>query len=130
MKAPDHAAALRVLGLESGATAGQIRTAWRDLAQVWHPDRFPTQDRLREKAAEKLQEINAAYDALKDYEGAGVRARGRADAPGPQAPAQGQGPPPGPAGTSRRPSLLVLGLGKFRATGMFKREKKRWWWPW
>lgn len=126
MKTPDHAAALRVLGLEAGATAGQIRTAWRDLAQVWHPDRFATQDRLREKAAHKLQEINAAYDALRNYDGAGGQAGGQAETTAPPA----QGPPPGPAGTSRRPSLMVLGLGKFRATGMFKREKKRWWWPW
>jgi hypothetical protein len=35
------------------------------LAQVWHPDRFAGNDRLREKAEEKLKEINQAYEKLR-----------------------------------------------------------------
>jgi curved DNA-binding protein CbpA len=34
---------------------------------VWHPDRFPNDPRLQEKAQEKLKEINLAYDYLKSH---------------------------------------------------------------
>lgn len=62
----DAAQAYRVLGLAPGATADEVRTAYRDLAQVWHPDRFPDNDRLREKAQQNLQRINEAYTLLRD----------------------------------------------------------------
>ena len=64
----DHLRALRILGLPAGSSAEDIRTAWLDLAKVWHPDRFPNDERLRKKADEKLSEVNSAYDALKDYD--------------------------------------------------------------
>lgn len=64
----DTLRALRVLGLPPGATADEIQAAWRDLARVWHPDRFPHDERLRQKAGENLQRINAAHDALRDYD--------------------------------------------------------------
>jgi len=62
----DAAQAYRLLGLAPGATADEIKTAYRDLAQVWHPDRFPDNDRLREKAQQSLQRINEAYALLRD----------------------------------------------------------------
>ena len=54
------------LGLEPGATADEIKQAWRDLAQVWHPDRFSDNERLRKKAQEKLKEVNEAYQILRN----------------------------------------------------------------
>ncbi|HET9708685.1 MAG TPA: J domain-containing protein, partial [Gemmatimonadales bacterium] len=39
---------------------------YRDLAQVWHPDRFPDNNRLQEKAQQNLQRINEAYALLRD----------------------------------------------------------------
>jgi len=62
----DAAQAYRLLGLAPGATADEVKTAYRDLAQVWHPDRFPDNDRLREKAQQNLQRINEAYALLRD----------------------------------------------------------------
>lgn len=56
-----------ILGLKPGATEEQIKQAYRDLAKVWHPDPFPNDPRLREKAQEKLKEINLAYDYLKSH---------------------------------------------------------------
>lgn len=56
--------AFRVLGLAPGASADDLRRAWLDLAQVWHPDRFAHDDRLRAKAERNLQRINAAYQLL------------------------------------------------------------------
>jgi hypothetical protein len=58
------ARALRVLDLGPAATLEEIKQAYRDLVRVWHPDRFEGDTRLREKAAWKLSEINAAYGLL------------------------------------------------------------------
>ena len=60
----DRDRALKILGLAPGASAETIREAYRDLAKVWHPDRFPNDERLRAKANERLKEINEAYAAL------------------------------------------------------------------
>lgn len=60
--------AYRILGLPPGASSDDIKSAYRDLAQVWHPDRFSHSDRLKEKAERNLARINEAYQALKDYQ--------------------------------------------------------------
>lgn len=54
----------QVLGLRPGASLKEIRQAYRDLARVWHPDRFVHDARLYKLAEEKLKEINVAYEAL------------------------------------------------------------------
>ena len=53
-----------VLGVAEGASAQEIKVAYRDLAKVWHPDRFAHDARLQQKAQEKLKEINEAYEQL------------------------------------------------------------------
>lgn len=63
-KRPDIAGWLHTLDLEPGASAEEIKAAWRDLAQVWHPDRFGANERLRRKAEESLKRINEAYAGL------------------------------------------------------------------
>jgi curved DNA-binding protein CbpA len=60
--------AYRVLGLKPGVSSDEVKAAYRDLAQVWHPDRFTDNARLRDKAARNLQRINDAYGVLKDYQ--------------------------------------------------------------
>lgn len=51
--------AYEALGLEPGATAGQVRERYRRLARQNHPDRDGS-----EGAAERMARINAAYEEL------------------------------------------------------------------
>ena len=63
-----HRKALRdyylVLGLEPGASLGEVKKAYRAEVKRWHPDRFNCDPRLEQGAEEKLKEINEAYNAL------------------------------------------------------------------
>jgi DnaJ domain len=78
--------ALDVLALRPGASAVEIKGAYRDLVKVWHPDRFGSDPRLREKAEDKLRQINEAYLVLQsdrtggtnEADGASVSMRGDA----------------------------------------------------
>ena len=58
---------IELLGLEPGAAPEEMNQAYRDLVNVWHPDRFGDNERLRKKAEEKLKDINAAYEYIKSY---------------------------------------------------------------
>ena len=60
--------ALKALELHPGASSQEIVQAYRDLALVWHPDRFAHNTRLQEKAFERFREINAAYAVLRAYD--------------------------------------------------------------
>ena len=55
----------QVIGVRINATWIEIKQAYRDLVEIWHPDRFTHNERLRQKAEEQLKEINSAYDRLK-----------------------------------------------------------------
>ena len=51
-----------VLGLAKGASAADMKKAYRKLAMEYHPDRNPGD----EDAERKFKELNEAYDVLKD----------------------------------------------------------------
>lgn len=57
-----------ILGLKPDTSPEEVKQAYRDLAFVWHPDRFPNNPRLKEKAQEELKKINTAYEVLKSYQ--------------------------------------------------------------
>ncbi|MEI8019925.1 MAG: GYF domain-containing protein [Schlesneria sp.] len=57
---------LEILELPSDASKDDIVKAFRQLAQVWHPDRFPNNVDLQQKANAKLAKINEAYQCLRD----------------------------------------------------------------
>ena len=56
---------IEMLGLKPGASQEEINQAYKDLVNVWHPDRFADNQRLQKKAEEKLKEINASYEYIK-----------------------------------------------------------------
>ena len=60
----DHDKAYELLGVKPGVSNTELKAAHRDLAKVWHPDRFLHDPRLQQKAQEKLKEINEAYELL------------------------------------------------------------------
>ncbi len=53
----------QVLGVSPTATDDEIKTAYRNLARKYHPDKYRDTD-LAEMAGEKMKEINAAYDEI------------------------------------------------------------------
>lgn len=74
-----------ILGLEPGASPEEVKQAYRDLAKVWHPDRFPNDPRLQQRAHEKLKDINEAYERLQSLQ-AGRLSGGPQGASRPQEP--------------------------------------------
>lgn len=61
-----HASALRILGLEPGASKETISQAYRQLAQIYHPDKVSgLAPEFHELADRRMKEINAAYQILK-----------------------------------------------------------------
>lgn len=66
-KSDRNALELQVIGLKSGATPDQIRTAYRELVKRYHPDRLRGQGLPENEIAKSeaiLQRINVAYDHL------------------------------------------------------------------
>ena len=51
-----------VLGVSPNATDEEVKAAYRRLAKKYHPDLNPGDER----AAKKMNEINAAYDQIKN----------------------------------------------------------------
>lgn len=56
--------ALSVLGLERDATREEISAAYRELAQMLHPDKYGSNKKLRARAEQQMRSINEARDIL------------------------------------------------------------------
>ena len=54
----------KVLGVSENASDEEIKRAYRTLVKKHHPDRFGGDPRMAEEAAEKLKQINQAYDMV------------------------------------------------------------------
>ncbi|HNJ43783.1 MAG TPA: J domain-containing protein, partial [Acidobacteriota bacterium] len=53
-----------LFSLSPGTSAVDLKRAYRDLIDVWHPDRFAHNPRLQAKAEAMTKRINAAYQRL------------------------------------------------------------------
>lgn len=65
---PDLNDYYKILGIKAGASQAEVKQAYRELAKLWHPDRFSNDPTLQQQAEEKLKAINEAYQYLKDYQ--------------------------------------------------------------
>jgi curved DNA-binding protein CbpA len=110
-----------ILELQQGATLDDARQAYKDIATVWHPDRFTANPRLKHKAEQKLKEVNLAYETLKAFFQAGATSNGTWKQEGDHKPprrhhendSNGAQPPKGRSRTEIAAELgtaLILGL--------------------
>lgn len=53
-----------VLGVSQSATDDEIKSAYRNLAKKYHPDNYASAPDVAELAAEKMTQINEAYDEI------------------------------------------------------------------
>ncbi len=66
-----------ILKLTSGASLEDLKHAYRDMVDVWHPDRFLHNPRLKEKAEQQLLEINLAYETALEFISAKAKSHGK-----------------------------------------------------
>lgn len=58
--------ALRILGLDESASVDEIKAAYKESAQILHPDRFAKNKKLQDRATEQFKNLQEAYDVLLD----------------------------------------------------------------
>jgi curved DNA-binding protein CbpA len=58
---------LDILELKHDATIDEAKQAYKDMVNIWHPDRFSSNPRLKQKAEDKLKEINEAYEMIQSF---------------------------------------------------------------
>lgn len=68
-KGMNIATALHELGLDNTATKADVKQAYKDLARIWHPDRFQNDERLGARTEAKIKLINEARTVALDYLG-------------------------------------------------------------
>jgi hypothetical protein len=56
--------ALRVLGLREEASPEDIKLAYKEMAQILHPDKFTENTRLQTRATEQFKQVNQAREIL------------------------------------------------------------------
>lgn len=62
--------ALRILGLDEDATPEDIKSAYKETAQILHPDRFASNKKLQDRATEQFKNLQEAYEYLTSGRGA------------------------------------------------------------
>ena len=56
----------RILELEPGCSLEEIKSTWRLLSQIWHPDKHVAGSKAQELALKKQQSLNQAYAQLSE----------------------------------------------------------------
>ncbi len=71
----------KVLGIGSDATDAEVKKAYRALAKKYHPDNY-VNNPLADLAAEKMKQINEAYDEIQKRRAGGQSSSGAGGASG------------------------------------------------
>lgn len=69
-----------VLGISQSASDEEVKTAYRNLAKKYHPDNYANAPDVAELAAEKMAQVNEAYDAIMNARKNGTSAGGSSSA--------------------------------------------------
>jgi len=56
-----------ILEVTPDTTSREIKEAYKDLVTIWHPDKYSNNPRLRQKAENKLKDINVAYETVNSF---------------------------------------------------------------
>lgn len=67
--------ALRTLGLDGDATDEDVVIAYKESAQIMHPDRFAGKPKLQKRATEQFKNLQEAYSYLKNHGAKGSGSR-------------------------------------------------------
>ena len=62
-----------ILGIKPNATPEATKRAYRNMAKVWHPDRYANNPQLKAKAEIEIKKINQAYAAIKAHVASGAK---------------------------------------------------------
>lgn len=111
--------ALKVLGLTPNASASDIKQAYRDLMQQYHPDKVAhLGPEFRVLAEKKAKEINEAFQVLSDYQPQRPPPPKQPPPPPPPPRESAPQPPPSPKqaaaatpGWLKRNPIAVVGIG-------------------
>jgi len=69
--------ALKVLGLQQGASQEEIRSKYRELTKIHHPDKIQGTQEEKDSAQEKFVQIQQAYEKLSDLKRSRAKANKR-----------------------------------------------------
>ncbi|XP_018323719.1 dnaJ homolog subfamily C member 3 [Agrilus planipennis] len=58
----------KILGVKKSASKKEIIKAYRKMAQKWHPDNYPNDEKMKKVAEKKFMDIAAAKEVLTDEE--------------------------------------------------------------
>lgn len=80
-----------ILELDRGASLDDAKQAYKDIVNVWHPDRFSHHPRLKQKAEKKLKEANLAFETVVSFLSSTTKGgSGKKATPGEKARARGE----------------------------------------
>lgn len=95
----------KVLELDADASPEAARQAYKDLVNIWHPDRFASNPRLQKKSEDKLKQINIAYETLQPVLASPETAASRTETP------EKQPPPEARRAPDNRPKMQAAKTG-------------------
>ena len=104
---PEARHACDILDVSPDASLEEIRQAYKDFVQVWHPDRFGHDSELRAKAESKLKEINGAWAYLEERLGSTAAPQPAESESTPESDEQSPAHQPTPAGTGYGMALAI-----------------------